>query len=76
MHGDVWNSLRANAVGTLLASFCLLLIPWNVVCAIRGRTYFIASIERALMKIVLAFLILLLGRWLVILAIIAACGKS
>src|SRR5579875_1177951 len=28
MHGDLRNSLRANAVGTLLAGFCLLLIPW------------------------------------------------
>src|SRR5437879_4974629 len=33
MHGDVPNSLRANAVGTLLAVFCLALIPWNLASA-------------------------------------------
>jgi hypothetical protein len=71
VHGDVWNSLRANAVGTLLAAFGLLLIPWSVVCALHGRTYFVVSIERALLKIVAGFLILLLLRWALVVALLA-----
>jgi hypothetical protein len=72
MRGDVWNSLRANAVGTLLALFGLMLVPWNLICAWRGRTYFIASIEQTLLKIVIAFLALLLVRWAIVVALYAA----
>ena len=67
MHGDLGNSLRANAVGTLLAAFCLALIPWNLACAIRGRTYFVWSIETALTRLVVVFLVLLLVRWGIVL---------
>ena len=76
MHGDVGNSLRANAVGTVLALFGLALIPWNLACAVRGRTYFIRSLERALTKIVLAFLTLMLVRWGVVLLVIWAGWKA
>jgi Protein of unknown function (DUF2752) len=72
MHGDLWNSLRANAVGTALGLFCALLIPWSLICAIRGRTYFISSFERALTKVVLAFLTLMLARWGAVLLMIWA----
>src|SRR5437764_341397 len=41
VRGDVWNSLRANAAGTLLAIFCLLLIPWSIASLVRGRTVFV-----------------------------------
>jgi hypothetical protein len=67
--GDVWNSLRANAVGTLLAAFCLVLVPWNLACASRGRLHFVGSIERFLTRLVIGFLILLLGRWLIVVAL-------
>lgn len=70
--GDVWNSLRANAVGTLLAVFGLVLLPWSLLCAARGRTYFIASMEGALLKIVLAFVVVMLARWAVVVAMYAA----
>ena len=30
MHGDVWNSLQANAAGTLLALLGLAFIPWSL----------------------------------------------
>jgi hypothetical protein len=75
MHGDLGNSLRANAAGTLLALFCLALIPWNVACAVRGRTYFIRSIEQALTRIVLVFLTLMLVRWGIVLLMIWAGWK-
>ncbi len=72
VRGDVWNSLQANSVGTALALLGVVLIPWNVLCAVHGRTYFIASIEWALLRIVIAFLVLLLARWAIVVALYAA----
>ncbi len=69
VRGDIWNSLQANFVGTLLALFGMVLVPWNLLCAWRGRTYFIASIELALLRIVIVFLVLLLVRWAIVLAV-------
>jgi hypothetical protein len=69
MHGDLRNSLRANAVGTLLAGFCLLLIPWCVVSAMCRRTLFIRSMERALTLVVLLFFGLMLLRWTIVLGL-------
>jgi hypothetical protein len=68
MHGDVPNSLRANAVGTLLAAFGLLLIPWCLASAVRRRTLFVRSMERTLTFLVLCFLGLMLLRWGIVLA--------
>jgi hypothetical protein len=67
VRGDVWNSLRANAVGTLLAAFCMLLLPWCVASAVKRRPLFIVSIERALTILVAAFLGLMLLRWAIVL---------
>jgi hypothetical protein len=69
MHGDVPNSLRANAVGTLLALFCLALIPWCLVSAACRRTLFLPSLERALTLVVLVFLTLMLLRWGIVLVL-------
>jgi hypothetical protein len=63
MHGDLWNSLRANAVGTMLALGGLLFVPWSLATVARKRPLFIVSMERALIVAVLAFLILMLVRW-------------
>ena len=70
MHGDLKNSLRANAVGTLLACFCLLLIPWCVASVIRKRLFFVRSLERAVTWFAVVFLSLMLIRWLIVLAIL------
>src|SRR5205807_1533438 len=43
-HGDMGGSLQAHPIGTLLALFCLALIPWNLLCAVRGRLYLIRSV--------------------------------
>jgi hypothetical protein len=67
MHGDVENSLRANAVGTLLALFCLMLIPWNLLCIWRGRLYGIQSLEQAMLWLLFGFLLLLMLRWGIVL---------
>lgn len=69
MHGDLRSSLRANAVGTLLAGFCLLLIPWCLASAVCQRTLFIRSMERALTLVVLVFLGLMLLRWVIVLGL-------
>jgi hypothetical protein len=66
VRGDLWNSLRANAVGTALAVFCLALIPWSLASAVRGRWLWIRSPERVLTRLVILFLVLLLGRWLIV----------
>lgn len=70
MHGDVWNSLKANAVGTVLAAFCLLLIPWSVASVVLKRPLFIFSIERALTMAVVVFLAGMLIRWAIVLAVV------
>jgi hypothetical protein len=68
MHGDLANSLRANAVGTLLALFCLLVIPWSLASVVLRRPLFIVSLERAFAAVILTFLGLLLVRWVIVLA--------
>jgi hypothetical protein len=66
VRGDLGNSLRANAVGTLLAGLFLLLVPWCLASAARGRTLFVRSVEKAVTLTVLAFLGLMLLRWAII----------
>ena len=67
-HGDVKNSLAANWVGTLLAGFGLLLIPWCLVGACRGRYLFIRSGERALTVVIVVYLSLAVLRWGIVVA--------
>ncbi len=74
MHGDLWNSLRANAVGTMLAGFCLLLIPWCLASALFQRTLFIRSMERAFTWVVLVFLGLMLLRWVIVIGLAWCMG--
>jgi hypothetical protein len=69
VHGDVVNSLRANAVGTLLALFWMSLIPWCLACAVMKRTVLVRSVERAVSAFVIGFLGLMLVRWLLLLGL-------
>jgi hypothetical protein len=66
VRGDVVNSLRANAAGTLLALGCLAFLPWSLVSVWRGRTLFIRSLERALLVCVLCLFTLMMLRWIVV----------
>jgi hypothetical protein len=68
VRGDLVNSLRANAVGTLLAVWCLEVIPWALASAVRRRPLFLRSMERAFTVCILVFLGVLLLRWLVVIA--------
>jgi Protein of unknown function (DUF2752) len=67
VRGDVGNSLRANWVGSGLAVFCALLIPWCAVSSIRGRYLWVHRIESALALLVGVFTVLMLSRWGVVL---------
>jgi hypothetical protein len=67
MHGDVLNSLRANAVGTLLALTGLLAVPWALVSVWRGRPLFIRSLEKVVSVVVVALFSLMLLRWIYVL---------
>jgi hypothetical protein len=75
IRGDVANSARANWVGTLLALFCLLVIPWTAASVLLGRALFIRSMESALMAVVMTLLVLMFARWLVVLALAWWQGK-
>lgn len=68
MHGEIAASLRANAVGTLLAVALLGLIPWSMVSAVRGRWLWIRSVETWLLYGVIVFIGLALVRWGIVLA--------
>ena len=67
MHGNVWGSLRANAIGTLMALFALGLIPWSLIIVLRGRYLWVRSIERASLWAAGVFFVLLLIRWGIVL---------
>jgi hypothetical protein len=68
IHGDPWNSLRANFAGTALATLGLLYIPWALVSASRGKFLFMQSLELTLFRLSVGFLVLLFGRWGIALA--------
>jgi len=69
MHGDMINSLHANAVGTLLALLWLALIPWCLLCVVKKRIVLVRSLERAVAVCVIGFLGLLMIRWLLLLGL-------
>lgn len=67
VRGDIWNSMRANWVGTGLALFCAFLVPWCVVSAFRAKFIWVKRVDWILGFLVGVFTILMLGRWGVIL---------
>jgi hypothetical protein len=67
MRADVWNSLKANFAGTMLASFGLLFIPWAFASAFFGRFVFIRSLEMVVFRLAIVFLVILFGRWAIVL---------
>jgi len=67
VRGDVVNSLRANWVGTALALFCILVIPWCLVSAVRGRYLFVRRLDSVLPLLVGVFTVTMLLRWGVVL---------
>jgi hypothetical protein len=69
VRGDWLNSLKANYVGTLLAMFCVLLIPYSLVSACRRRYVFLVSLDWLVPRCVVIFVVLMLLRWAVVLGL-------
>ena len=67
MHGDLMNSIRSNVVGTLLAVFCMTLIPWSLASVYLQRPLFVLTIERTLTWVIVVFMTLVLVRWVIVL---------
>jgi hypothetical protein len=67
MHGDLPASIQANWVGTVMAGYWLVLIPWAVFSAIRGHLLGVRSGEALLTWSVGVFLALMLVRWVIVL---------
>ncbi|MCS6977955.1 MAG: DUF2752 domain-containing protein [Gemmatales bacterium] len=63
VRGQILESLRANPVGTLLAGFCLLMLPYCTVCGVWGRRLFIRDYDVFLSRCVIIWVILMLGVW-------------
>jgi hypothetical protein len=63
VRGDIVNSLRANWVGTALAVFSAILIPWSLLSAFRGKFLWVKRLEDAMTITVAAFTIAMLVRW-------------
>lgn len=76
VHADPIGSLRANWVGTLLASFCLLFIPWAVVTVWRGRPLFIRSLEHGFLAVVISTMTLMFTRWAFVVGLIWLRGNG
>jgi Protein of unknown function (DUF2752) len=69
MHADVWNSMKANFAGTALVTFGLLFIPWAFASAFLGRLVFIRSLEMVIFRLAIIFLVLLFGRWAIVIVL-------
>ena len=67
IRGDILNSLRANFAGTILATFCLVMIPWGIGSALRARYYWIVSLEWFIPRFLAVFFTIMLLRWGVVL---------
>lgn len=76
VRGDVASSLRANWVGTLLASFCLVFIPWAVLTIVRGRPVLVRSLEKAFIGVLVSLLVLMIARWGVVLWLVWSTGGA
>lgn len=63
VRGDISNSLRANWVGTGLAVFCAILIPWCIASSLRGRLLWVRRVDTVMGFLIGIFTILMLGRW-------------
>jgi hypothetical protein len=66
IRGDVWHSLRANFAGTLLGTFCLLLIPWSLASVWKQKLLFVRSFEMMFTVFIATFMAVMMLRWAVV----------
>jgi hypothetical protein len=69
VRGDLVNSLKANAVGTLLALAGLALIPWGIASAVSGRLLAGARLARLAPRALVVFVVLMTIRWCLVLVL-------
>jgi hypothetical protein len=69
VRGDVVNSLKANAVGTLLALAGLTLIPWALASAACGRLLAGTRLSWLAPRALILFVVLMTVRWCLVLAL-------
>jgi Protein of unknown function (DUF2752) len=67
IRGDIVNSMRANWVGTILATCCFVMVPWALASAFRARYYWILSLEWFIPRFIVVFFFLMLLRWGIVL---------
>jgi len=67
VRGNVWSSMKANWVGTLLAVYWFVLIPWAVVSSFRGRLFRVRNGEAMITVSIGIFTVLVLVRWVAVL---------
>jgi hypothetical protein len=67
VRGDLWDSVQANFAGTFLAVLCFLYLPWTVGSLWRGKFLWIASVENTFLRLLIAFMALMLLRWVILL---------
>ena len=69
VRGDLLHSLQANAAGTFLAMLSALFVFWGLITAVQGRLLWLHTWERTAIWLVLAFVAVMLVRWLIVLAL-------
>ena len=68
VRGDITNSLKANCIGTMLATYCGLVLVWCLISAVRGRFFLIRSVEGPVGISVAALTVFMLLRWGIVMA--------
>jgi hypothetical protein len=68
VRGDLGNALSANPVGSALAFFLMLVLPWGIASLWFGKTLFIRSIELTALIVLALFVGIALLRWGIIIA--------
>ncbi|NBT61963.1 MAG: DUF2752 domain-containing protein [Planctomycetota bacterium] len=68
VRGDLGNALNANPVGSALAFFLMLVLPWGIASLWFGKTLFIRSIELTALIVLALFVGIALLRWGIIIA--------
>jgi Protein of unknown function (DUF2752) len=67
VRGDLWHALQANAVGAGLAVLGMVMLPWCLISAWRARWLWFRNIEIVFIRLTVLFLIVMFGRWGIVL---------
>jgi hypothetical protein len=63
MHGNIWASLHANPLGTLMVTLCCMLVPWFLLSALLGRRLGIWDYSEWSCRLTVLMVVLLLVQW-------------